>query len=67
MKQKIENLPGFVKVNSNKAIVSTDKDALEAYKKKKRQANEISEMKKQINTMEEKLNIIMDYISKAGS
>lgn len=53
---KIDNVPGWVKNNSNKAILNTDKIALQEYKLKKQKdiqfssvVNDVSELKQNIS------------------
>lgn len=53
---KIDNVPGWVKNDSNKAILNTDKIALQEYKLKKQKdiqfssvVNDVSELKQNIS------------------
>jgi hypothetical protein len=56
--KKVENFPGLVRDMSNKAIINTDKDALETYKKKRQQTMSTQEAIDDINNVKNELREI---------
>ena len=56
--KKVENFPGLVRDMSNKAIINTDKDALETYKKKRQHTMSTQEAIDDINNVKNELREI---------
>lgn len=59
---KIENESGYVKDMSNRAILSTDTAALEAYKLRRKKAAETQAKLDEINTLKQDVAEIKDLL-----
>lgn len=62
MFSKIENESGYVKDMSNRAILSTDTAALEAYKLRRKKAIETQAKLDEINTLKQDVAEIKDLL-----
>lgn len=62
MFSKIENESGYVKDLSNRAILSTDTAALEAYKLRRKKAAETQAKLDEINTLKQDVAEIKDLL-----
>lgn len=59
---KIKNESGYIKDMSNRAIISTDNVALEAYKMRKKKAAETQAKLDEINTIKQDVAEIKDLL-----
>ena len=60
---KVEEHPDLVRDTNTNAILSTDKDSLSAYKKRKKHFNKVNNMDDRIKYMDERLINIENLLS----
>lgn len=64
---KIENAPGWVKSTDNKAVLNTNKTALEEYKIKKQKSAEINIMKSDLNYIKDDIDTLKSEFTELKS
>lgn len=67
---KISEAPGFVKNPANKSVVNVDAEALEAYRRRRNEAQEFRTAISDINTLKQELfeikMLLHSFIAKQG-
>ena len=59
---KVENAPGWVKSSSNKAVLNTDKSALEQRKQNKRKSIQLNSLEEDFGNLKTELNELKSEI-----
>lgn len=67
MREKIKDLPGYVKDKKSKAVLCTDKGALENYKRQRMKQDRINSLEEEVKSLRSDITKILTLLEKHGT